>query len=169
MAKKWLHFANRYWGDILWFLSLPFHIYFYCLVIKNPVDPHDEILGLETSTLPVSRHFIWVWLGFYLAFTIVSAFRVLFRKKHSLRDFHYLIIGAIAAYCFVGFILPWIAPSPYLSQSHFLDGAKFLQQINTTFLTARASIWLYKWYERGEAESALAREQGKKEETEELS
>jgi len=145
--KKGLHFANRYWGDITWLLVAPFNMYFYYLVINNPIDPVAYLTGIGEKVPAVNQLFSWALFGFNFAFTIISAFRILFRKKYSLRDFHYLIVGIIATYCFVGFIVPWFADVPYLGQEHFLNGVKVLQRTTTTFATSRAAIWLYKWFE----------------------
>jgi len=147
MAGKRLDFINRYWGDIAWFLTLPLHIYFYYLVINNEVDIDAYLLGTGEKTPPVDQRLSMALFCIYLAFSIVGACRIMFRKKYLLRDFHYLIIGALATYCFAGFIVPWLAACPYLSQSHFLNGVKVLQGINSTFLTSRIAIWLYKWWQ----------------------
>jgi len=154
MAGKKLNFISRYWGDIAWFLILPFHIYFYYLNITHEIDPDPYHTGVGEKMPLVNPQFSLALFCVYLAYTIFSAYRILFRKKYLLRDFHYLIIGILATRCFVWLVF---VGSPYLSQSDFFSHVKVLQQINLVFLNSRVAIWLYNWWqEPGPTEENLA-------------
>jgi len=144
MAGKRLNFINRYWGDIAWFFTLPLHVYFYYLSITNKIDPDPYLTGVGEKTPPVDQRLSMALFCIYLAYTIVSACRILFQKKYALRDFHYLITGAVAACCFIAFILD---DNPYLTQLSYLNGVRALQQITLVFLISRIAIWLYKWWQ----------------------
>ena len=153
--KKFFRFANCYWGDILWCFAMPFSIYFNYLVVNNHHTNWERYL--DTGEVSVAyRSFALILFCFYVLFTLASIFRIVVLSKWALRDFHYLIIGAIVSFSFIFYIPASTEIPPFMCCTHFMAVIDFLPHVNNAFIWSRTGIWFYKDREAKKAEKVLA-------------
>jgi len=148
MIKKALCFANRYWGDFVFFLMSPLFVVFY-------LQAYNLLAGDLEHYIPVNRQLALALFYACLAYAIYGLIRVLFRKKRLLRDFCYLIAGVIAVLCFVWYIAPSSEITLFTTAWRFMSMTRILQQTIYVLYWTRGVIWLYKSYQRKQTKQAL--------------
>ena len=139
MLKRILRFANKYWGDIVFYAALPILIMFYAQASRDTLTVDHEFVPVVEKQFAVFMFFL------YLVYVVVSLVRIAIFKKRLLRDWCYLIVGSIAIPCFTSYFSP-LGWGVVASQLAFLRFVSILQAVSVSLLDARIAIWLYKFF-----------------------
>ena len=134
--------VGRYWGDIAWTALLPFQAYYQSQVLQTI----DEFFS--TGTFYQNNRDTWILMViFHAAYVLISASVLLCRiylfKKHTLRDYSYLVVGAYMLLALLGGV------SNVSGAITFRNSMNILTHIIAAFAWSRIAICLFKkWQTR---------------------
>ena len=148
--KKISKVVTIYWGDFVFYLSLPLFLLFSFQAMKTLPNPTPESFGKAINLFFDQRLAIFLFF-FYLVYALISLIRVAAFRNTKLRHWSYLFIGIFAMLCFIKYAFPSEPADIFIArmdQDYFKSVLQLMQSMISGFLIARMSIWLYKMREK---------------------